>query len=751
MGQANSSFASSEAATVEIPGQGQIRGSLGSDKETSKPKSQRYTGIPFAQPPTGEHRWRRPRPLPDAHRYDSDGRTYEQFAALCPQPDNYALTNGIKFPPAQVPYSEDCLYLNIWCPVDEDGHRPREKLPVLFFIHGGWLQIGSARFENDREPSNLIGRSGVKAIVVTAAYRLNVFGFMAHDILRSEDADGLTGNYGFWDQRTALEWVHRNIEHFGGDPNNITVGGLSAGAHSTHSQLLYEFDRCQQDPTYTPIIRRVFQQSNAATWPSKPVEETHEQLDELCLLLSIPLESGPAEKIRRLREVEDVKLAKVLSLMNMHTFRATRDDRPRAFVKPDWTRAMMDGRFAAWCEVHWVCFVMGECDDEAWVYRYINTPTDKASLIRQLNNYYTYPLVAAMLPLYGVMVPKKPALTHDGDMPGTTSAADVASLYELLGVKPSATSTEIRAAYLDMVRKHHPDKLQQQQKRTTTSPDAQPNDATMSSDRLIRNLNRAYATLIDDGQRRQYDSTLATAGQSSAAAAAAAAAASPRISAVVDFESFQPMDEEGAEGSEAGLTFTYPCRCGSSYVIGEAQIRGEVDVVGCGGCSEYVRVRYDSGDLTPDEAGEIFGQVCSDSQVYIAERVLVRDLLRHVPAQNVLRYRINYRAKAIDGVLPQYKGVSHSFDDPFWWFSGLTREEEGKLKSWIQPFGIFLNGDQQAAAKEWYQGQQPHAKLIRVLSTSADIQIQHDTRWDDKADLIDDMVRIRQDLADHHM
>ncbi|KAJ1019462.1 hypothetical protein NDA16_004579 [Ustilago loliicola] len=326
MGQATSTFVQHDAATVTIPDQGKIIGRVAKDKTTGQLKSQCFTGIPFAQPPVGHLRWKRPQPLPSHFRFDSDGKEYSEFSSQCPQPTNYALTNGITIPDRPAfPESEDCLYLNIRCPTQPDGSRPPRKLPVLFFIHGGWLQIGNAHFAPDKDASDLIHSGGLNAIVVTAAYRLNAFGFFAHQALRREDPEHLTGNYGFWDQRAALEWVHRNIEYFGGDRDNITVGGLSAGAHSTHSQLMHEFDLSARDPTYKPIIRRVFLQSNSAIWPSKPVEETAGQLEELCSLLSIPGHLSDADKIATLREVDDITLARTLAKLDMHTFRATRD------------------------------------------------------------------------------------------------------------------------------------------------------------------------------------------------------------------------------------------------------------------------------------------------------------------------------------------------------------------------------------------------------------------------------------------
>ncbi len=143
------------------------------------------------------------------------------------------------------------------------------------------------------------------------------------------------------------------------------------------------------------------------------------------------------------------------------------------------------------------------------------------------------------------------------------------------------------------------------------------------------------------------------------------------------------------------MFFNYGCRCGSEYVITEEQVHDRVDLIGCEGCSENIRVRYDDDEepgtlsttLNEDEIGRIFGDICSDSQVYIAERMLISDLIHAgFPPERILRYRINYRAEVIDSALPQYKGVSHSFDDFIWWFTCLSSgKEQERVKKWLEP------------------------------------------------------------------
>jgi para-nitrobenzyl esterase len=120
--------------------------------------------------------------------------------------------------------SEDCLYLNLWVP----AHAANEKLPVMVWIYGGGLDNGSG--STPLYAGDVLARHGV--IVVTFNYRLGVFGFLAYPQLAQESPRHATGNYGLLDQVAALQWVHRNIASFGGDPSRVTVFGQSSGSIS---------------------------------------------------------------------------------------------------------------------------------------------------------------------------------------------------------------------------------------------------------------------------------------------------------------------------------------------------------------------------------------------------------------------------------------------------------------------------------------------------------------------------------------
>lgn len=203
-----------------------------------------YRGVPYAAPPVGEQRWKPPGPAP---RW-SGIRSASEFGPACTQP---ALPSTSLYYEAFPRTSEDCLTLNVWAP---EGAR---KAPVIVWIHGGSLRIGSSASPM-YDGANFARRG---AVFVSLNYRLGALGWMAHPALSSESPDGVSGNYGLLDQIAALRWVRANVAAFGGDPGNVTVMGESAGALSVSYLLVSPLARGLFD-------KAIVQSANARAFPA---------------------------------------------------------------------------------------------------------------------------------------------------------------------------------------------------------------------------------------------------------------------------------------------------------------------------------------------------------------------------------------------------------------------------------------------------------------------------------------------------
>lgn len=176
-----------------------------------------FKGIPYAAPPVGANRWRPPQPVTPW----KEVRDASKYCADCPQR---------LWPGSTAKTSEDCLFLNLWAPATATG---KSKLPVMVWIHGGAFVAGSG--SDPGSAGDAFAKQGV--ILTTINYRLGRLGHFAHPALSKEHPDEFKGSYAYMDQIAALKWIKENIAAFGGDPNNVTIFGFSAGGVSIHSLL----------------------------------------------------------------------------------------------------------------------------------------------------------------------------------------------------------------------------------------------------------------------------------------------------------------------------------------------------------------------------------------------------------------------------------------------------------------------------------------------------------------------------------
>lgn len=205
---------------------------------TSLPSGIRaYLGIPFAAPPVGALRWSAPQPVSWTGIFNADRTGPECMQVLRAHDINHYF--------GEEAVSEDCLYMNIWAPKAKAG----AKLPVVVFIYGGAFTIGSSGMPN--YSGEAVAQRG--AVFVNFNYRVGAFGFLAHPEL-SREQGGHSGNYGIMDQIAALRWVRENIAAFGGDPDQVTIFGQSAGALSVASLI------------FSPQAKGLFRSATMASW-----------------------------------------------------------------------------------------------------------------------------------------------------------------------------------------------------------------------------------------------------------------------------------------------------------------------------------------------------------------------------------------------------------------------------------------------------------------------------------------------------
>lgn len=225
-----------------------------------------FRGIPFAQPPVGELRWREPQPAKNW----TGVRSALDFGPRCMQAvvfdDIRYRSNGV---------NEDCLYLNVWTPAKSN----RERLPVLVYFYGGGFVNGDS--SEPRYDGESIAAKGI--VVVSVNYRLGVFGFLALPELTKESPHKASGNYGLLDQNAGLRWVRQNIANFGGDPKRVTIAGESAGSISVSAHMV--------SPLSKDLIAGAIGESGAITGALSAVPLSRAEADGVKFVASVGAES----------------------------------------------------------------------------------------------------------------------------------------------------------------------------------------------------------------------------------------------------------------------------------------------------------------------------------------------------------------------------------------------------------------------------------------------------------------------------
>jgi len=251
-----------------------------------------FRGIPYARPPLGDLRWRPPQPplpwqgLRDALQPGS--ACTQRSSGLTPFFAPMAQAYGSHFEQPAIKSSEDCLFLDVWVP----EWPVKRALPVMVWLHGGSNTVGSGT-ETTYDGLSL-ARHGV--VLVTLNYRLGAMGFLSHPELTAESPHHSSGNYGLLDQLAALQWVRQNIAQFGGDPDNVTLFGESAGA--------IDATRLMTSPLAAGLFKRVISESGPAFESGRTLSQAETFGTALGALAPGDAQSTPLQRLRALSATE---------------------------------------------------------------------------------------------------------------------------------------------------------------------------------------------------------------------------------------------------------------------------------------------------------------------------------------------------------------------------------------------------------------------------------------------------------------
>ena len=340
--------------------QGKVQGLLTKDE-----KVEVYAGLPYAKAPLGDLRWKEP---VDAEKWEGV-RDASKFASRSMQQGSNQFINGLvdiysskgwhpylKEEPSQK-MSEDSLYLNIWRP-----HNDKKDLPILVFIHGGSLTGGSSASSDYRG----IEMAKKDVIMITITYRLGVFGYFAHESLQQESPNHTTGNYGLLDQIKALEWINKNAANFGGDKNNITVAGESAGSSSVSAIC--------SSPLAKGLFKRAIGESSSLVTIKAP--HTYRKMSDALKMGNDILKEFKCKDINELRKISANKLVNTKytnSAMTLDGYALTKDPYQVYLDGENNEETLLNG------------FNVMEADAFV-VPTYLFNPTNKSNIKSRLNN-----------------------------------------------------------------------------------------------------------------------------------------------------------------------------------------------------------------------------------------------------------------------------------------------------------------------------------------------------------------------------
>ncbi len=338
-----------------------------------------YAGIPYAKPPVGDLRWKEPE-NPDKW----DGvRDCSYFAKKSYQQKSNEVFSSLVDIYAEKAYhpnfkskeiedmSEDSLYLNVWRPNNNETN-----LPILVFIHGGSLTSGSSSFE-DYNGEEMAKKN---VIMITITYRLGIFGYFAHPDLVNESKNKTTGNYGLLDQIKALEWVNANAQYFGGDKNNITVAGESAGSSSVSAICT--------SPLAKGLFKRAIGESSSLVVKKPP--HTYRGLSEALKMGNDIMKEFNVTTIDELRKIAPEKLVKskyTNSEMTLDGYALTKNPYDVYKDKENNEEALLNG------------YNVKEAD--AFIIpQYLFSSTNKNNIEERLNIIFTKEITKEILDLY---------------------------------------------------------------------------------------------------------------------------------------------------------------------------------------------------------------------------------------------------------------------------------------------------------------------------------------------------------------